>query len=84
MALALTPLGGAPSEDPDDPLLYAARLEQQTVTGILSVEDETAAPKERRYSLPEGHVEVLTDTESLDYMAPLAQLLVGAVSPLPA
>jgi SAM-dependent methyltransferase len=59
-------------------------LEQQTVTGILSVEDETAAPKERRYSLPGGHVEVLTDTESLDYMAPLAQLLVGAVSPLPA
>lgn len=59
-------------------------LEQQTVTGMLAVEDETAAPKDRRYVLPPGHVEVLTDTESLDYMAPLAQLLVGAVSPLPA
>ena len=34
--------------------------------------------------LSPGRAEVLTDRESLNYMAPLAQLIVGAVSPLEA
>jgi SAM-dependent methyltransferase len=57
-------------------------LEQQTVTGILEVEDAAAGPKERRFRLPAAHVEVLADPESLNFMAPLAQLVAGAVSPL--
>jgi SAM-dependent methyltransferase len=59
-------------------------LEQQAVAGILTVEDASAPALERRYSLPAGHAEVLTDTESLNYLAPLAQLLVGATRPLDA
>jgi 2-polyprenyl-3-methyl-5-hydroxy-6-metoxy-1,4-benzoquinol methylase len=59
-------------------------LEQQTVTGILAVEDAAAAPETRKFSLPAGHVEVLTEKDSLNYLAPLAQLGIAAVSPLPA
>ncbi|HEY0970038.1 MAG TPA: methyltransferase domain-containing protein [Gemmatimonadales bacterium] len=57
-------------------------LEQQTVTGILVVDDPAARPEARRYSLPPAHREVLTDTESLDYLAPVAQALAGAVRPI--
>ena len=56
--------------------------EQQTVTGILAVDDPTTAPERRRYSLPEAHVEVLTDEESLHFLAPFAQLTVGAAAPI--
>lgn len=59
-------------------------LEQQTATGILDVDDPGAAPERRRFSLPDGHDEVLADLDSLDYLAPLAQLFAGAVRPLPA
>jgi 2-polyprenyl-3-methyl-5-hydroxy-6-metoxy-1,4-benzoquinol methylase len=58
-------------------------LEQQTIASILEVEDEYQDPDARRYSLPAGHVEPLIECASLNYMAPLAQLIVGAVSPLP-
>jgi 2-polyprenyl-3-methyl-5-hydroxy-6-metoxy-1,4-benzoquinol methylase len=57
-------------------------LEQQTVAGILEVEDETRAALARRYRLPSGHDEVLADRESLNYLAPLAQIAVGAVYPI--
>jgi SAM-dependent methyltransferase len=59
-------------------------LEQQTVAGIIEVEDETLAADQRRYSLPPGHAEPLIDCSSLNYMVPLAQLFVGATRPLPA
>ena len=59
-------------------------LEQQTVTGILEVEDESQDTASRRYSLPPGHAEPLIDRESLNYMAPIAQLLAGAVRPISA
>src|SRR5579871_5844188 len=39
-------------------------LEQQAVSAILDVEDERAGAGERRYSLPEGHAEVLLDGSS--------------------
>ncbi|MBD5786062.1 class I SAM-dependent methyltransferase [Cellulosimicrobium terreum] len=65
-------------------------LEQQAATGILAAEDPGAAPalgadpqdvaRERLYSLPAAHAEVLTDTTSLAYTAPLARFL-GAVGP---
>lgn len=59
-------------------------LEQQAVARILQVDDERANEKERRYRLPAGHAEVLVDKESLNYLAPLPRLLVGALKPLPA
>jgi SAM-dependent methyltransferase len=59
-------------------------LEQQTVAGILTVENENHSTETRRFSLPPGHVEPLIDCSSLNYMVPLAQLLVGATRPLPA
>ncbi len=57
-------------------------LEQQTVAGILKVEDEAAAARSRRYRLPAGHREVLVDRDSLNYLAPLVQMVAGAVRPL--
>ncbi|HYP27660.1 MAG TPA: methyltransferase domain-containing protein [Blastocatellia bacterium] len=57
-------------------------LEQQAVAGILEVEDAGAEAKGRRFRLPAGHAEVLIDRDSLNYLAPLAQLAVGAVSPV--
>jgi 2-polyprenyl-3-methyl-5-hydroxy-6-metoxy-1,4-benzoquinol methylase len=58
-------------------------LEQQAVAGILEVEDEQAEPEARRYRLPDGHAEVLLERDSLYYMTPLAQQLVGTARPLP-
>lgn len=58
-------------------------LEQQAVTGVLEVDDADAAPTERRFSLPDGHIEALTDTDSLAYLPPLGQLTIGILQPLP-
>ena len=57
-------------------------LEQQTVAGILRVEDEKADALTRKYRLPAGHAEVLVERDSLNYLTPLAQMVVGAVRPL--
>src|SRR3712207_4494967 len=59
-------------------------LEQQAVAGILEVHDERAEPKARRYLLPEGHNEALLERDSLYYVAPLAQQMVGITRPLAA
>jgi SAM-dependent methyltransferase len=57
-------------------------LEQQTVAGILRVENENADARSRRYRLPAGHREVLVDRDSLNYLAPLVQMVAGAVRPM--
>ena len=57
-------------------------LEQQTVTGILAVDDEQAPAPQRRFSLPAAYAEVLVDQDSLNYLAPLTRLVAGAVHPL--
>ena len=57
-------------------------LEQQTVAGILNVQNENHGSETRRFSLPPGHAEPLIDCSSLNYLVPMAQLLVGAVRPL--
>src|SRR5512134_1010094 len=59
-------------------------LEQQTVAGILRVENENHGSNTRRFHIPPGHVEPLIECSSLNYVAPLAQLLIGAIRPLPA
>ena len=52
-------------------------LEQQAVTGFLAVDDPSAAPDTRRFSVPAAHVEPLTDELSPNHLVPLARLLVG-------
>jgi 2-polyprenyl-3-methyl-5-hydroxy-6-metoxy-1,4-benzoquinol methylase len=57
-------------------------LEQQTLAGILYVEDANASAANRRYALPVGHDEVLLEADSLHHMAPIAQLLVACALPI--
>lgn len=57
-------------------------LEQQTVTGVLEIEDHSLPPGERCFYLPAGHDEVLVERDSLNYLAPLAQLAVGVTRPM--
>jgi 2-polyprenyl-3-methyl-5-hydroxy-6-metoxy-1,4-benzoquinol methylase len=59
-------------------------LEQQAAACVLEVQESPGGKDERRYFLPPGRAEVLTDRDSLNYMAPLAQLVAGAVSPMDA
>jgi hypothetical protein len=59
-------------------------LEQQAVAAILEVESAHTEPEERRYLLPEGHDEVLLERDSLYFVAPLPQQMVGITRPLPA
>ncbi|MDQ3006305.1 MAG: class I SAM-dependent methyltransferase [Chloroflexota bacterium] len=59
-------------------------LEQQTVAGILEVDDESLDASERRFRLPPGHVEPLVERDSLNYVVPLTRLMAGAVRPLEA
>jgi 2-polyprenyl-3-methyl-5-hydroxy-6-metoxy-1,4-benzoquinol methylase len=57
-------------------------LEHQAVGGLLDVDDVAAEPGARRYSLPEGHDEVLVDADSPAYMAAFARMTVGLASPV--
>jgi 2-polyprenyl-3-methyl-5-hydroxy-6-metoxy-1,4-benzoquinol methylase len=58
-------------------------LEQQAVTGILTVDDAHVASAERRYRLPPGHAEVLLDADSLRFFGPQARVVAAAYSVLP-
>lgn len=58
-------------------------LEQQAVTGILTVDDVAASDDARRYSLPEGHARALTDLDSASSMAPLARAFAACAMALP-
>ncbi len=57
-------------------------LEQQAVTGILTVDDERAPAHERRFALPPGYAEALLDHDSLKYVGPLASMTAVAGSQL--
>ncbi|SIO05105.1 class I SAM-dependent methyltransferase [Agromyces cerinus] len=70
--------------EPLDPAALAARtgtheryarewLEQQAVSGILTVDDADAAASARRFTLPPAHAEVLANPDSLAYLAPLGR-----------
>jgi len=52
-------------------------LEQEAVAGILLVESGKGGGGERRYSLPHGHAEVLTDADSINFFAPMGRAVVG-------
>jgi 2-polyprenyl-3-methyl-5-hydroxy-6-metoxy-1,4-benzoquinol methylase len=57
-------------------------LEQQALSGILETADPAASDAERRYTVPDGHDEVLLDAGSLNHMAPMAQLVVACALPI--
>ncbi len=57
-------------------------LEQQTVAGILEVENPQDGAGERRFYLPGGPDEVLADSESLEFMAGIVQTVFGAAKPM--
>lgn len=57
-------------------------LEQQAVTGLLEVSHDEADATLREFRLPPGHIEQLTDSDSLLTMTPLAQILAGCVRPI--
>jgi 2-polyprenyl-3-methyl-5-hydroxy-6-metoxy-1,4-benzoquinol methylase len=59
-------------------------LEQQAVAGIVEVDDVSVASEARRYHLPAPYVEVFTDRDSLNYLAPFARCMVGMARQLPA
>lgn len=50
-------------------------LEQQTVAGIVDVEDASAEPEQRRFSLPASRAHVLLDKDSEAYMAAFAAFI---------
>ena len=56
-------------------------LEHQAVLGILQTD---ATDTHRRYSLPSGAAEVLTDEHSLNYQAPMPRMLAATGAHLPA
>jgi SAM-dependent methyltransferase len=57
-------------------------LEQQAAAGVVEVENASAAPDERRFSLPTGHDEALLDEDSLNYAAPFVGFHVACALPL--
>ena len=59
-------------------------LEQQAVSGVLTVEGADGPEDERRYALPPGPAEVLTDAASLNYLAPVARMFAAPSIQLPA
>ena len=58
-------------------------LEQEAVAGIVAVEPGGDATAGRRYSLPPGHAEVLIDTDSINFFAPMGRAMVGIGTVLP-
>ena len=56
--------------------------QQQAVAGILAL-DDNAGPGPRRFGLPPAHAEVLTNADSLAYLAPLGQGVAAVAHALP-
>jgi SAM-dependent methyltransferase len=59
-------------------------LEQQAVAGLLDVVRDDGDPATRRYRLPPEVAEVMTQADSLNYLAPLAPLVASLAQTLPA
>lgn len=55
-------------------------LEQQTVAGLLEVEDATQSPEQRRFLLPAGHVGVLADPDAIEHFTPVVRIVATAAS----
>jgi len=85
-------LAGMPDATPDELAnttgiaeRYAREwLEQQAVAGLLDVVHDEGDPSTRRYRLPAEVAEVMTDADSLNYLAPLAPLVASLGQTVPA
>jgi 2-polyprenyl-3-methyl-5-hydroxy-6-metoxy-1,4-benzoquinol methylase len=58
-------------------------LEHQAVTGLLTVDDASAAADERRYAMPHDYAAAFVHADSPSYIAPLARQALGMLRPLP-
>jgi 2-polyprenyl-3-methyl-5-hydroxy-6-metoxy-1,4-benzoquinol methylase len=58
-------------------------LEQQAAAGIVTVDDVSAEPDERRYGLPSGHAEPLLQPESPYSIAPICKSFVAVAGVMP-
>jgi 2-polyprenyl-3-methyl-5-hydroxy-6-metoxy-1,4-benzoquinol methylase len=58
-------------------------LEQQAATDILDVDDVSAGPEHRTYSLPEAHVAPLLDPNSPFSIAPFGRSIVAGAKAMP-
>lgn len=58
-------------------------LEQQAAAAVVEVDDPTAEPEDRLYTLPAGYSEVLTQEDSPFYMASLVLIPAGVARTLP-
>jgi 2-polyprenyl-3-methyl-5-hydroxy-6-metoxy-1,4-benzoquinol methylase len=56
-------------------------LEHQAASGLLEVEGEI---EPRRFRLPRGHDEALLDVSSLNYVAPMARVVLASIRPIDA
>jgi SAM-dependent methyltransferase len=59
-------------------------LEQQAVAGLLDVVSDDDDPWARRFRLPPEVAEVMTDGDSLNFLAPLAQMVASIGQAIPA
>jgi SAM-dependent methyltransferase len=59
-------------------------LEQQTVAGLIDVDDPGLPAEDRRYSLSGEHAAVLADRDSLSFFTPFARMAAAAAAQLPA
>lgn len=57
-------------------------LEHQAVAGFLTVEQPDAEPHARRYRLPAAHRAVFVEEKDLQYVAPVATLVIGLLKPV--
>jgi precorrin-6B methylase 2 len=57
-------------------------LEHQAVAGVLDVDADPGGPSDRVFSLPNAHRRVLAERDDSYYLAPLGQLVVGALAPI--
>ncbi len=59
-------------------------LEQQAVAGLIDIVGQDGDPMVRRFRLPPEVAELMTDADSLSYMAPLTRMVVGIAQTMPA
>jgi len=59
-------------------------LEQQTVAGLIDVDDPALPAGDRRYSLSDEHAAVLADRDSVSFFTPFARMAAAAAVQLPA
>ncbi len=58
-------------------------LEHQAATGIIDLVADSREPSWRYYAISPEHAEVLTDRESVNWLAPLVREMAGTTSVLP-